>query len=53
MTYRRTVDPIIALARHYRHDHGWGIRRISRALGLTEREVHDAVDPPLDFGGVA
>lgn len=30
------------MARHLRREHGWGIRRIGRELGLPDRAVKEA-----------
>lgn len=32
-------DAIAMMASHLRHEHGWGIRRIGKRLGLSDREV--------------
>ncbi len=31
------------MARHLRHEHGWGIRKINRRLGMSDAEVKRAV----------
>lgn len=32
-------DAIEMMANHLRHDHGWGIRKVGKRLGLSDREV--------------
>lgn len=35
---------LVALAKHLRHDHGWGRRRLAAHLGVSERWVKENVD---------
>lgn len=37
-------DAVEMMANHLRHDHGWGIRRIGKRLGMTDREVKIATN---------
>lgn len=32
------------MARHLRRDHGWGIRKIGRELGWSDKQVREVVD---------
>ena len=35
-------DAIEMMANHLRYDHGWGIRKIGRRLGMSDRAVRMA-----------
>ena len=35
-------DAIEMMANHLRFDHGWGVRRVGRRLGITDKQVRIA-----------
>lgn len=41
LPHKHLISAQKLMAQHLREEHGWGIRRISKLLGLTEKELRD------------